>query len=64
MNQHAARVLSFKMADMAANYPNHEIANALSRVSQKLESFGAPFAPELTPIDKQLIAFYHANKNG
>lgn len=63
MNQQNARALAFGMAEMASTYPNHDISNALSRVSQKLESFGAPFAPQLTEIDKQVIAFYNSKVN-
>lgn len=58
MNQQTAQTLAIGMAEMASIYPNHEIANALSSVSQKLESYGAPFAPKLTTLDKQIIAFY------
>ena len=63
MDQNTARSLAFGMAEMASTYPNHEIANALSRVSQKLESHGAPFAPELTTLDKHVIAFYNSKVN-
>lgn len=63
MNQNTAKALAFGMAEMASTYPNHEISNALSRVSQKLESFGAPFAQPLTALDKQVIAFYNSRVN-
>lgn len=62
MNQKQAKALAFNLADMAANYPNHEISNALSRVSQKLESYGEPFAQKLTTLDKKIISFYYSNK--
>lgn len=61
MDQKTARSLAFGMAEMASVYPNHEISNALSRVAQKLESFGAPFAQSLSALDKQVIAFYNSN---
>lgn len=60
MDQKTARSLAFGMAEMAATHSNHDIANALSRVSQKLESYGAPFAQSLTALDKQVIAFYNS----
>jgi len=50
--------LAIGMADLAAKHPNDTISNALSRVSQKLENHGAPFAEKLTDVDKQVIAFY------
>ena len=63
MNQKTARALAFGMAETASTYPNHEISNALSRVAQKLESYGAPFAQDLTTLDKQVIAFYNSKVN-
>lgn len=54
--------LSLGMAEMARTYPNDTIANALARVSRKLESLGtSKFAPQLDKLDKQVIKFYHAN---
>lgn len=55
-------VVSQGMAEMAAKYPNHIISNALSRVSQKLESFGTLFSQTLTKVDKDTIRFYHQHK--
>lgn len=50
--------LAYGMAEAAATYHNHEIANAFSRVSQKLESYGDPFAEKLSKQDFQVIKFY------
>ncbi len=51
------------MSDMAAKHPNDQIANALARVSRKIESIGTTkFAPELDAIDMNVIQFYLANK--
>jgi len=51
------------MAVMASKYPNDTIANALARVSWKLESYRTTkFAPELTDLDRKIIKFYLANK--
>lgn len=52
------------MSDMAADHRNDTIANALARVSRKIESIGTTkFAPVLTEVDKKVIKFYLANKN-
>ena len=56
--------LSIGMSEMALTYPNDMIANALARVSRKLETLGtSKFAPELNELDKQIINFYHSNRN-
>lgn len=55
--------LSLGMSEMARTYPNDMIANALARVSHKLETIGtSKFAPDLDELDKQIIKFYHSNK--
>lgn len=55
--------LSVGMSEMARTYPNDTIANALARVSWKLESIGtSKFAPDLDELDKQIIRFYHSKK--
>jgi hypothetical protein len=55
--------LSVGMSEMARTYPNDRIANALARVSWKLESIGtSKFAPQLDELDKQIIKFYNANR--
>lgn len=51
------------MSNMAATHPNDKIANALARVSRKIESIGtSKFAPELDEIDMKVVQFYLANK--
>ena len=51
------------MSTMAATHPNDKIANALARVSRKIESIGtSKFAPELDEIDMKVVQFYLANK--
>jgi hypothetical protein len=63
MNDIAISRLSVGMSEMARVHPNDTIANALARVSWKLESIGTTkFAPSLDNLDKQIIKFYHANK--
>lgn len=51
------------MSNMAATHPNDKIANALARVSRKIESIGnSKFAPELDDLDIKVVQFYLANK--
>lgn len=51
------------MSNMAAKHPNDTIANALARVSRKIESIGTTkFAPKLDEIDKKVIQFYMSTK--
>lgn len=51
------------MSNMAATHPNDKIANALARVSRKIESIGtSKFAPELDDLDMKIVQFYLANK--
>ena len=51
------------MSNMAATHPNDKIANALARVSRKIESIGtSKFAPELDDLDMKVVQFYLANK--
>jgi hypothetical protein len=51
------------MSNMAATHPNDKIANALARVSRKIESIGtSKFAPELDELDMKVVQFYLANK--
>lgn len=53
------------MAAMAAKHPNDQIANALSRVSRKIESLGVTkFAPKLTELDEKVISYYLLHRNG
>jgi len=55
--------LSVGMSEMARTYPNDTIANALARVSWKLDTLGtSKFAPGLDELDKQITRFYHANR--
>ena len=47
------------MSTMAETYPNDQVANALARVSRKIESFGSTkFAPKLDDKDIAVIRFY------
>jgi hypothetical protein len=51
------------MSNMAATHPNDTIANALARVSRKIESIGtSKFAPELDDLDMKVVQFYLMNK--
>ena len=51
------------MSNMAATHPNDKIANALARVSHKIESIGtSKFAPKLDDLDMKIVQFYLANK--
>lgn len=51
------------MSNMAATHPNDKIANALARVSRKIESIGtSKFAPALDELDMKVVQFYLANK--
>jgi hypothetical protein len=51
------------MSNMAATHPNDTIANALARVSRKIESIGtSKFAPELDDLDMKVVQFYLTNK--
>jgi len=51
------------MSNMAATHPNDKIANALARVSRKIESIGtSKFAPGLDDLDMKIVQFYLANK--
>ena len=51
------------MSEMAATYPNDRIANALARVSHKIESIGTTkFAPKLDETDLKIIQFYLSKK--
>jgi hypothetical protein len=51
------------MSAMAATHTNDEIANALARVSRKIESMGTTkFAPTLSKVDLQVIRFYMASQ--
>ena len=51
------------MSEMAAKHPNDTIANALARVSRKIESMGtSKFAPELDEVDVKVIQFYLSSK--
>lgn len=54
--------MAYGMSEMAATYPNHIIANALAKVSSKLESLGKPFSDPLDDADKSVIKFYRAAK--
>lgn len=62
LSKYDLSVLSHGMSEMAAIHKNDMIANALARVSQKIESFGTPFAPPLTEEDKAVIVYYHTEK--
>lgn len=57
-------VVSHGMSEMAAKHKNDVIANALARVSQKIDSLGTPFAKKLTDEDMKVIAYYHQHKKG
>lgn len=51
------------MSDMAAKHPNDTIANALARVSRKIESMGtSKFAPKLDEVDMKVVQFYLSSK--
>ena len=62
LSKYDLSVLSHGMSEMAASHKNDMISNALSRVSQKLESLGTPFARKLTEEDKAVIVYYHTEK--
>lgn len=63
MNKMKLLSLCDGMSNMAATHPNDKIANALARVSRKIESIGtSKFAPELDDLDMKVVQFYLANK--
>lgn len=55
--------LSFGLSEMAKSHKNDVISNALAALADKLASKGENLTTKmLTTTEKQLIAYYHANK--